>query len=142
MGLAAALATEPTIDFERARSATWATGDLMWMAVFVAAGLLVLFVALATVRYWSQKLTRERAAGGTIDLDRLRADYEAGLITEDEFRTVRDHLLGLMPARTGEPAEPDAAEAPHGDVSIQDPDETGPTPDGPETERTQDDGEA
>ena len=66
-----------------------------FFGILVLAGL---FMLLALVRIWSGRMqARDRASAG-MDLERLKAQLDAGALSPEEYAAIRGRLLGEKPA--------------------------------------------
>jgi len=97
---------------------TWGSPpkDLM---LLVYGGVLLVFVVLALVRYWSYRLQHPREGTHGLDLEGLRRQRDAGTITQEEYETVRAQIAAAGAAEHRHVSRADATEA--GDNSAEHP---------------------
>jgi len=67
-----------------------------WMGFALAGSLIVfaIFVLLALVRVWGLRMQTRAKTTGNLDLERLRAQHDAGQLSPEEYAAVRRQLVG------------------------------------------------
>jgi len=67
-----------------------------WMGFALFGSLIVfaIFVLLVLVRVWGLRMQSRARATGNLDLERLRAQFDAGHLSPEEYAAVRRQLVG------------------------------------------------
>jgi hypothetical protein len=84
--------------------------NLMALAVICVAALLVIFVLLALVRMWGQRMQKRGGGCGGLDIQALRRQRDVGEITQEEFDTILSGIAGSGPGAALHPAKADSKE--------------------------------
>jgi len=79
--------------------------DMLMYLLYGAAGLGLVFLALALVRLWGMRTQKRGGGCGDVDLARLRRQLMAGEITPEEYEAVRRRLAGAEAGEAGPPSE-------------------------------------
>ncbi len=76
-----------------------------WMgfALFGSLVVFALFALLVLVRLWGLRMQTRAKTTGNLDLDRLRAQFDAGHLSPEEYAAVRRQLVGGAPAAARPP---------------------------------------
>jgi hypothetical protein len=100
---------------------TWGSHpkDLMLLVYGGVLFVLLVFVVLALVRYWSYRLQHPRKATRGLDLEGLRRQRDAGAITQEEYEAVRAQIVAAGAAEHRHVSRADATKA--GDNSAEHP---------------------
>jgi hypothetical protein len=69
-------------------------GQMMALVIVCVAALLVIFVVLALVRMWGQRMQKKHAPGGGLDVEALRRMRDAGEISPQEFDIILGGIAG------------------------------------------------
>jgi hypothetical protein len=102
--------------------------QLMPMAMVCVMALLVIFVLLALVRMWCQRMQKKGGGCGGLDVEALRRQRDSGEITQEEFDRILGGITGdgvaaaMRPAKAG--SEENLPQPP-----IKNTGEPGPSPD-------------
>jgi hypothetical protein len=68
--------------------------QLMLYAFFGILVLVGLFALLALVRIWSGRMQARDRASANVDLERLKAQLDAGALSPEEYAAIRRRLMG------------------------------------------------
>jgi len=100
---------------------TWGSypKDLMLLVYGGVLLILLVFVVLALVRYWSYRLQHPREGTHGLDLEGLRRQRDAGTITQEEYEAVRAQIAAAGAAEHRHGSRADATEV--GDEVPRDP---------------------
>jgi len=66
-----------------------------------------LFALLALVRVWGGRMRGTNRASAAMDLERLKAQLDAGTLSPEEYATIRRQLLGKKAEKKAEDAAED-----------------------------------
>jgi len=79
-----------------------------WMGFALFGSLIVfaLFVLLMLVRVWGLRMQTRAKTTGNLDLEHLRAQFDAGQLSPGEYAAVRRQLVGGAPAAAKPPGAP------------------------------------
>jgi len=78
--------------------------QLMALAMVCVVALLAIFVLLALVRMWGQRIQKQGGGCGGLDIEAIRRQRDAGEITQEEF----DRILGGIAGSRAGAATPSA----------------------------------
>jgi len=72
----------------------FSANQMMALVIVCVAALLVIFVVLALVRMWGQRMQKKCAPGGGLDVEALRRMRDAGEISPQEFDIILGGIAG------------------------------------------------
>lgn len=84
-----------------------------WMgfALFGSLVVFALFALLVLVRVWGLRMQTRAKTTGSLDLEHLRAQFDAGHLSPEEYAAVRRQLVGAAAKPPGAPMQGAAGQA-------------------------------
>ena len=104
----------------------FSANQLMALVFVCVAALLVIFILLAMVRMWGQRMQNEGGGCGGLDLDALRRQRDTGEISQKEYDRIVGSIAGAGAAAAARPARVSSEEENPPKPPIRDAGEPGP----------------